>query len=154
MSNNLSVEESRLFLQVPRRLHHAVTKNLKKPSGVTLHKTQIMTLMLLKEHEPITMHNLGCLVGMGKGSFTQVIDKLVETGYAQRERVPEDRRSVQVTLTQKGIEITDHIAEHVNLVVQKVVAALEKTELDSLLEALKTIDHIVEKIEDTHIEKE
>ena len=147
MNFDFTIEESRLFMQIPRRLHHVIDHHMKKPEEITLHKTQVMTLMVLKENEPITMHKLGKLIGMGKGSFTQVIDRLVGMGYVDRRRDVEDRRSVQVSLTQKGVKMTDFVAQHVHNEIRRIFGILDDTEMKSLVNALKTMERIIEKIE-------
>lgn len=154
MSYNFSLEESHLLMQVPRRLHHVIVHKMNKTKDIDLHKTQIMVLMILKENGPTNMHTLGKMVGMEKGSFTQVIDKLVALGYAERNRDLDDRRSVQVFLSQKGVEATDRIANHVNVQINKILSVLKKTEIEVLIEALKNIEEIVDKIEEKQNEIE
>ncbi len=141
-------------MHVPKRMHHVIMKRLHKLGDIPLHKTQIMSLMILKNHEPVTMHELGKRVGMEKGSFTQVVDKLVQSEYAQRNRDQNDRRSVLVSLTPKGVELTDQIEKRSMSEIQKMFSALDTEDVKSLSNALSVLDNIITKIEEIELENE
>ena len=148
MAQNLTLEESSLIFIIPRRIKHSIVSKVKKIENLPLNNTQIMTLMVLSDEEPVCMNQLGKLIGMDKGSFTQVIDKLVKKHYTKRERDPEDRRSVKVMLTEKGLEFTDRIKKQTYEELKNIFSVLEKDELDLFIESFKNIDKIIKKIEE------
>ena len=62
-------------------------------------------LEALDEHGPLTPGELGTLLTLTSGSVTALIDRLEKLGWASRNRHPDDRRKVIVTLTQKAWQI-------------------------------------------------
>jgi len=148
MHNELTIEESQLFIHVPRRLRHVIVRGLKKPSDTHLNRTQFMTVMLLKENGTVPMHFLGSIIGMEKGSLTQVVDKLVDLGMVERNRDPEDRRLVLVQLSPEGRRFADEMQGNFNAHLRQVLEALDEDEVKDLIESLKSIQKIVEKIEE------
>jgi DNA-binding MarR family transcriptional regulator len=62
-------------------------------------------LEALDEHGSLTPSELGTLLTLTSGSVTTLIDRLEKLGWASRNRHPDDRRKVVVTLTHKAWQI-------------------------------------------------
>ena len=137
----LSVEEIELFIQVPHRLIHAILRGRLPPAVGRLNRTLGRTLAVVRKHGPVSMHQLGNLVGMPKGSFTQVIDKLVRRGLARRSKDAEDRRVVMVSITEKGLQIVQKFDDHFRKHLSEALAVLQDDEIKAVVNALRTIEH-------------
>jgi DNA-binding MarR family transcriptional regulator len=73
-------------------LNHAVAERL------GLDPTAWECATLLFEHGPVTAGRLAELTGLTSGAVTGLVDRLEAAGYVRRERDPDDRRRVIVTL--------------------------------------------------------
>jgi DNA-binding MarR family transcriptional regulator len=104
--------------------------------------------MMLKDHGPLCMHRLGDWVGVAKGSFTQVVDKLVEENLAKRERSHEDRRVVILSITKKGREVSRTIDEHFSRHLNEVLRVLNDEEKAAMLDALRTVERTTRIIQE------
>ena len=62
-------------------------------------------LEALDEHGSLTPGELGTLLSLTSGSVTALIDRLEKLGWASRNRHPDDRRKIIVTLTQNAWQI-------------------------------------------------
>jgi DNA-binding MarR family transcriptional regulator len=62
-------------------------------------------LEALDEHGSLTPGELGTLLSLTSGSVTALIDRLEKLGWASRNRHPDDRRKIIVTLTQYAWQI-------------------------------------------------
>jgi DNA-binding MarR family transcriptional regulator len=62
-------------------------------------------LEALDEHGSLTPGELGTHLSLTSGSVTALIDRLEKLGWASRNRHPDDRRKVIVTLTKKAWQI-------------------------------------------------
>jgi DNA-binding MarR family transcriptional regulator len=62
-------------------------------------------LEALDEHGPLTPGELGTLLTLTSGSVTALIDRLENLGWASRNRHPDDRRKVIVSLTANAWQI-------------------------------------------------
>jgi DNA-binding MarR family transcriptional regulator len=78
-------------------LNHAVAERL------GLDPTAWECLTLLFEHGPVTAGRLAELTGLTTGAVTGLVDRLESAGYVRRERDPNDRRRVIVTLVPSAL---------------------------------------------------
>lgn len=67
---------------------------------VGVSRTDYDALEALDEHGPLTPSELGRLLTLTSGSVTALIDRLERLGWASRNRHPNDRRKVVITLIQ------------------------------------------------------
>jgi DNA-binding MarR family transcriptional regulator len=69
--------------------------------GMSASDTQFMHLLNL--HGPLTPGRLAELSGLSTGTVTGVVDRLENLGYVRRERDPDDRRKVIVTVDEERL---------------------------------------------------
>lgn len=62
-------------------------------------------LEALDAHGPMTPGELGALLSLTSGSVTALIGRLEDLGWARRERHPDDRRKVIVSLTEAAWQL-------------------------------------------------
>ena len=111
-----------------------------------LNKTQQKTMLMLDQNQNKTMSELSRYAGLELGSFTSVIDKLIEEKLVNRERDSEDRRKVIVCTTKKGKEISEKIRNALNKHILKKLEVLPDTDFKDFLEALQIIKRIAIKL--------
>lgn len=78
--------------------------------GITY--TQYIALMVLWEHDGLTLKQLGEYLYLDSGTLTPLMKKMEGQGLVVRSRSQEDERSVELQLTPKGRELK-HQAKHV-----------------------------------------
>lgn len=64
---------------------------------------QVGLLRAISEHGPVSQGALGELLRIDRTTMVTLADELESTGLVCRERSPTDRRSYQLSLSQKGI---------------------------------------------------
>jgi len=64
----------------------------------------------LTQESPLTPKQLAQLTGLDQVRITRLVDPLVREGYLRRRENPKDRRSIQISLTQKGTGVYDAMA--------------------------------------------
>ena len=136
------IQDAIQFFLIPHRFMHALMREHAVPEKFGLNKTEVRALMALRHYERISMKKLGDGVGMPKGSFTQVIDKLVNAGVAERASNPQDRRMVMVNITSHGKEVATELDEDLRSYMKKKLKALKEKEQEELWQALQTIQKI------------
>lgn len=75
-----------------------------KKFGNTLSMAQYQLLLLVHKQEHITISALAAGLGVSKPSVSAMVDRLVERGVLRRSQSREDRRKVEVSLTEKALE--------------------------------------------------
>ena len=141
-------EQAYLFIQTPKRFVHTLMYDLKLPEDSKVNMTQLRALFVLRDNGDLTMKELGSRLGMIKGSLTQVVDKLIDADLAIRKRSEQDRRQVQVSITEQGQSLTDQADVRFENHIFENIQILEERETKDLLTALKTLRNVTAKLED------
>ena len=104
---------------------------------------QYLVMLLLWEHESLSVKKIGCELWLDSGTLTPLLKRMEETGLLTRDRCPEDERVVNVHLTKEGrqlqkkaVGIPDHIFSELSI---------SNAQLKSLKKELFDILHNLEK---------
>lgn len=97
-------------------LHQFIRKVFKECSQIApdyeLNGTQVKVLLAVARNKENTMRMISESVGLEKGSFTTVVDSLIESGYLERVRSEADRRKISLRLTGEGIRMAIMLEQH------------------------------------------
>src|SRR4030042_5270698 len=89
-------------------------------------------MRVLKEEGTLHPAKIGERLLIAKAQMTHLIDKLVDLDFVKRETGADDRRTINITLTEKGSNLLD---EQDNLVINAVrdnMSSLTDVELEAL----------------------
>jgi DNA-binding MarR family transcriptional regulator len=83
---------------------------------------QYLVMLLLWEHEKLSVKKIGCELWLDSGTLTPLLKRMEETGLLTRDRCTEDERVVNVHLTNEGrqlkkkaVGIPDHIFSELSI---------------------------------------
>ena len=82
--------------------------------------TQYITMLVMWEHECISVRDMGKLLYLDSGTLTPLLKKLEQKGLVERKRDTEDERLLNVTLTEAGKAMKEKAVE----VPQKIACTL------------------------------
>ena len=74
---------------------------------IDLTYTQYIAMMVMWEHEEITVKKLGEYLFLDSGTLTPVLKTLEKKGYVERQRSKEDERNLIVKLTDDGRKLKE-----------------------------------------------
>ncbi|MTI66587.1 MAG: winged helix-turn-helix transcriptional regulator [Firmicutes bacterium] len=112
-------------------------KSYEIPHG--LNKTHIKTLLFLNFEGSCPMNLLSKKVNLEKGSFTPVAEKLINIGYLEKVKFPNDKRKSLLQLTPLGDEfITNHRNKHLSYV-RSILSKLDENERETYLSAIRLV---------------
>jgi DNA-binding MarR family transcriptional regulator len=104
-------------------------------------------MKVLQEEGTLHPARIGEMLLIAKAQMTHLIDKLEELGFVKREMDASDRRTINITLTDKGSKVME---EQDNLVINAVrenMAALTEVELETLSSSLRNLRDILFKLQ-------
>lgn len=89
---------------------YAISKEISKryrPILAPLNLTypQYLVMLVLWEEDHVTLKSIGERLQLDSGTLTPVANKLIETGYIQKTRNPDDERQLVICLTDRGQEL-------------------------------------------------
>jgi DNA-binding MarR family transcriptional regulator len=108
-------------------------------TSVELSAQQYNTLRLLRASHPVPIPtlSLGARLISRAPDMTRLLDKLESRNLIQRARREDNRRVVNVSLTQAGLDLLDQLAEPVRMCHEQQLGHLSADELNSLIHLLK-----------------
>jgi DNA-binding MarR family transcriptional regulator len=118
-------------------IHPLFTKGLTRSlrTKTNLNPGSLYILGILSRHDMLSMSEIGCKLSMPKPHVTAQIDKLIAENIVERLDDPNDRRIINIKLTEKGKEdfttFKKVIGEEMQLRIQRLDQERIKTMLDS-----------------------
>ncbi|WP_218163138.1 MarR family winged helix-turn-helix transcriptional regulator [Paenibacillus sp. BC26] len=105
----------------------------------------VFVLMYLRRTEICRVNDVVKLLGITSGAATGLTDKLVALGLIERTRPEDDRRVVQLSLTEKGKETVEHIRKQRMEWFTSLVGQLEEDQVDLITDAFKLLLQTLEE---------
>ena len=88
----------------------AASEVINRAAGTTQQQYQAMLAIKTWPYEAMSMKDLAEQLLLTHHAAVQLVDRLAKSGLAEREASSEDRRSVQLRLTEKGKVLLDELA--------------------------------------------
>ncbi|MDQ0176954.1 MarR family winged helix-turn-helix transcriptional regulator [Bacillus chungangensis] len=82
---------------------------------------------------------------VNKSAITVKVEKLVKRGLVKRNRDPNDRRNVYLSLTEEGVKLYEQLERKIEQFVGNYLSDLTHEELESFLDLYEKITKIIEK---------
>ncbi len=115
-------------------------------SSISLNKTQKKTLLILYTENNSNMTLLCRMMNMEKGSYTSVIDSLIEKTLVSRERDKQDRRKVYIQLSKKGKSLVENEIENIRVKLEDKLEVLSAEDLTRFVNAIDDLNDITNKL--------
>jgi len=96
-------------------------------------------------HGPVRMSVIGSHMGISRPYMTALVDKLIEDGLVERVPDPDDRRVVNVRITDAGKEEIKDFTESARKAVIKNLSSLDSEDISTLSELMRKFRDIVSK---------
>ena len=131
---------------LPYRLAVVATRMLRDASRVyksrrnPLTTAQWRTMAILANHEPLTATELCRISMLDKVAISRALGQLQRRGFVARQRLPDDARARQVTLTAAGWRYYNDLVPEMKRQEQTFRALLNEGELDQLYALLERFD--------------
>jgi DNA-binding MarR family transcriptional regulator len=101
-------------------------------------------LVHLEENERLRMNELAAKILASKSGLTRVVDNMEEAGLVVRERSADDRRAIDVLLTDRGREtLTQARKFHRDAIEQFFASHLDDRDFEALARAMPKVRDVV-----------
>ncbi len=107
----------------------------------------IEIMSVLKEEGTLHPAEIGKRLQIAKAQMTHLIDKLVELELVERNIGAEDRRTINITLTDRGRSFMDKQENIVFNAVEEYISDLEDNERETLSTSLRNLRDILLKLQ-------
>ena len=103
-------------------------------------------LMLLRARGPLTMTHLAELLDVSVASATGIVDRMEKKGVIERTRSEEDRRVVEVSVTDVGEEVFSAMQAERQIRLAQLLAEIKDDDLAALLQGLRAFRDARERL--------
>ena len=107
--------------------------------------SQYRMLSAVHKHAPLSMGNLGRLVGAAQSTTSETMTRLMKSGFITKVRGPLDGRVVMVKLTIEGEQLLQRRRKSARDGYQKLISRMSPVERDTFLGAMKQLDALLRK---------
>ncbi|HET9647583.1 MAG TPA: MarR family transcriptional regulator [Microlunatus sp.] len=119
------------------RVFAAITAESIARAGAGITLPQLRVLVLASERQPLSAGAVADALDVHASSASRICDRLVQAGLLHRRDRPEDRRQLELTLTESGVELLAAVTEHRREVFQRILGRLEINDRAALTDALE-----------------
>jgi DNA-binding MarR family transcriptional regulator len=136
---------SQVDLAVRLRLVIARTaRRLRQQAGEELSPSQAAALATIDRHGPLTPSELAVRERIQRPTATRLIARLEQTGFVDRTRDPDDRRSSVVALTPAGRELLARVRTRKDAYLSRRLRDLDADERATLDRAAAILERVLE----------
>ena len=138
-----------LFISVTKRLRQIAheldkhSKYLQENYHVTV--PQIITLREIYEHGPVSFSELTDIVSLNNSTVTGIVDRLERQNLVRRTRTAQDRRRIDVVITEEGIDFVKRIPPPIQ---ESLITGLENMSAEQVETILWSIDTVLALLKD------
>jgi DNA-binding MarR family transcriptional regulator len=126
-------------------IHPLLYKSLTRPAKTKTCITPggMFVLGSLKRHQTLSMSDIGKCLSMPKPHVTVIVDKLIEEGYVERSNDVNDRRIINISLTEKGATDFEELKSAISENLKEKLLLLSSEEIAQLSVASKQVKDIL-----------
>ncbi len=140
MSDDNSIKIWRAFVETWKLWKRSVDANF---STVNLDSTSYSVLRNLAENGPTTMVRMAALTNVTQGWITGIVDNLEEQGLVIRRRSEEDRRKIDLVLTDLGMKKFKEAKKlHMDFI-EQCLSGIDYLSAETLLKSLETLKNSI-----------
>jgi DNA-binding MarR family transcriptional regulator len=119
---------------------------LKRWHEGTLSLIHLNVLIHLGAHGSMTMSNLAEMLDVSVASATGIVDRMEKKGVIERRRNDDDRRVVEVDVTEKGRQIMDEMRTERQVRLSRLLTEIRDDDLAALLTGLRAFREARERL--------
>ncbi|MCK9522696.1 MAG: MarR family transcriptional regulator [Proteobacteria bacterium] len=109
---------------------------------------QYKILAVIHNHSPVSVGNLGRLVGSAQSTTSEMVARLTKSGLVIKVRGPYDGRVVMVELTEQGRQLMRQRRKKIRESYQNLLTRLTETERESFVLSVQNLESLLAKVTD------
>ncbi|PWR71417.1 MarR family winged helix-turn-helix transcriptional regulator [Methanospirillum lacunae] len=127
-------------------LYHNVLFLAERKTNTGIQELKLRLLIQLYEIPMLSMSQLGKLLYISKPHMTTLVDSLVIEGLIERHNDQNDRRVINISITQKGRKQLELFKEQMRNMIQNRISSLPEGDLRALCRSGEKFIEIVSKV--------
>lgn len=108
-------------------------------------KSELFTMLLVDKHGEIIMSKIADYINVSMSTANGIVERLVKSGYLNRERSDTDRRIVVIRLTDQGKSLIGELKNTIFEYIKLIYEALDDEERNLIFKVFDKITGILDK---------
>lgn len=125
-------------------LHKSIARPLRSSGSLT--PGIVYILGLLKNNNTLSMSEIGQKLAMPKPNVTTLVDKLIAENMAERLPDENDRRIINIKITEKGIETFLVLKNEISEELQRKIEVLNEKDLEALSQSSNHVKEMLRMV--------
>ncbi|UCG29347.1 MAG: MarR family transcriptional regulator [candidate division WOR-3 bacterium] len=100
-------------------------------------------LLTIRGDEKMLCHAFSKKMGLSASRGSRIIDRLTKKGFVKGEAVPDDRRTLEISMTDKGIELKNLISKRMDECESNILGKLSTRQREDVRIALEMLSEIM-----------
>ena len=135
--NNGEIEKVLTSIRQVIRATDLHSRHVTRLAGLT--SSQLILLKVVRDHSLSTISELANTISLSQATLTSILDRLEAAGFVQRERSTQDKRKVQVRITEAGREVLKMAPEPLQETFIRQFSALKDWERSMIQASLQRV---------------
>lgn len=115
------------------------------PQGENLSMRQFQALIILNANEQLTLSKLCNKLSLAPSTGTELVNRMISLGFIQKSPENKDQRQVNLTLTQKGVELLKARQAALTTMFETFFSEFSDSDKDEFVECFERIWKLIEK---------
>ena len=151
MDARLLYEITESIIRLPA-IHRRLTRDIFKLAVIDtiaeeMAPHHVLIMKVLLENGTMSVADIGSRAGISPSQMTHSTDRLAQLDIIERSHDTEDRRRVNVQLTERGKALIETIDRNTRNLVDAMLSGLDEAELESLHQALNVLNATFARLE-------
>jgi DNA-binding MarR family transcriptional regulator len=125
------------LVKVAPQLGRFMRNSVEQRPGLSLMQYGVLKVLAVRPHGNT---ELAAAMSVSNPTMSGTIDNLVEAGLVERQRHPEDRRAVRLTLTGRGRRELEELQKEITRRITDLLRSLDGAETEAILVGMRALD--------------
>jgi len=130
------------FREVNQAFHQSMVQTTQRLGVTTI---QYFVLKIVHDHPGIGLNELSEKIFSVTSTTSGIVERMVKAGWLCRERPESDRRSIKLTLTEKGRELREQVNRIRHAEITTALSEIPSEDVNCLQRIHKQIVHIIQR---------
>ena len=118
----------------------ATRRNVAANINLTFAQLRVVCAVLAHFPRPLTLKELANHLNLTAGAVSQMVDTLCQAGFLERNTQENDRRTVAISLSENGQDISNEINTQIALKLSEYLACVPDEKLATFIEVLSILE--------------
>lgn len=143
MNNDTMIKISENLFNLMIQMHNKLINPNEMTKRIAIPPSHMKVIFYLSRGKFMSVSDVAKCLDISKPNMTPIIDKLISEGYVYRYTNPDDRRKLNIELTEKAYEFLKERENAMKSILLDKISSLDDESLDKLNSLIKDLNELI-----------